>query len=437
MLLPLAVTGKVVTSTNEKCTEDQGHDSSILLQKEVGMRSALEQGNHGRAVHGVGHHAMSQDDIRSKLAAKQGMNANAEVGIETLDLFNDLSSWFWTYSLAPNPKALAWGKANGKEFVPLVNLKRVLPKNRKYGKCSFQDGSCTVDMLVEVLEDTKNAITTRYLMGYNEPYASHQEASAHGLKSLKGVNGTEGARWWRLWVQPAAERTNLTLVSPTTGISSQKSDWMIEFLQACYDNKDADPPCNVEKIKVYSVHEYKCYASFWRKYAALDGGDDVHVRQRKCEAEEGPFKPRKEVNFYVRLKKAMRERYGDVLADNFWDPYFNSVKLWVTETSCSGDLNWNKVTKGKADKPSTPTAEQSCQYITGQSCQHQEGSVAALLGLDNVERFSWFTLFPDPSKDHPNYESIVAAAMMDTNTKEPRPPGRALLSALDPSAAAC
>merc|ERR1712100_730832 len=109
-------------------------------------------------------------------------------------------------------------------------------------------------------------------------------------------------------------------------------------LQACYDSKDdPDFPCKVDKIKVFSIHEYKCYANYWRKYAALDGGKNIKRRDETC---GDGFKPRNETNFYVRMKSAMRDRYGDAVADDFWDPYFDATKLWVTETSCSGDINF-------------------------------------------------------------------------------------------------
>jgi len=386
-------------------------DEQCLLQTQAGQRG---------------------EDVRTRLARKQGMNANGAVPKSVLERFTGTSSWFWTYGLAPSPKALEWAQEHGKEFVPLVSLKRVLPKG--YGSCSFKEGTCKVDDIVEVLNDTKSKVTTRYLMGYNEPYASHQQASGHGNKHLKGVDGTEGARWWRLWVQPAAQKAGLELVSPTTGISQQKSSWLIEFLQACFDSRNEDPPCNVELVRTYSIHEYKCYGSFWRKYAARDGGGDVDVVDGDC---PGRFKPRNEVNFYTQLKTAMRARYGNETADSFWDPYFDSVKLWVTETSCSGDLDWDKVNKDNDDLPETPTAEDSCRYITGQDCFRQEGSVQALLGMDNIERFSWFTLFPNPPRKHPNYESITAAAIMDHETLEPRPVGRALLNGLEAHEAEC
>ena len=83
----------------------------------------------------------------------------------------------------------------------------------------------------EVLRDVINrGVQINYLMGYNEPYASHQEASSYANKADKGVSGTEGAEWWRLYIQPVAEALNLDLVSPTTGISKQKSGWLIEVI---------------------------------------------------------------------------------------------------------------------------------------------------------------------------------------------------------------
>merc|ERR1712232_39713 len=119
-------------------------------------------------------------------------------------------------------------------------------------------------------------------------------------------------------------------------------------------------------------------------------------------------------------------------AGDFWDNYFGQVKLWVTETSCSGDLSWDRLTNIRHSTPGD-----SCAYITGQDCQHKEGSVAAILGLDNIERFSWFTLFPKPDKCHPNCPSIMAAAMMNNPTNESRPVGRAFLNYLDAEGSDC
>merc|ERR1711918_28044 len=82
----------------------------------------------------------------------------------------------------------------------------------------------------------------------------------------------------------------------------------------------------------------------------------------------------------------------------FWKDYLRDVKLWVTETSCSGDWDWNKENKQKNIVPSEedlvhmPANE--CRYITGQDCQRKEGSVAAMRAMPNIERISWFTFYP-------------------------------------------
>lgn len=361
-------------------------------------------------------------DILDLMAQKQGMNSNGKVTKEILDRFTDSASWYWTYGLSPTPGSEEWGKAHGKEFVPLINLKEVLPE--EYGSCHFRDGTCTPEMLIQVLTDVINrGVQINYLMGYNEPYASHQEASSYANKGDKGVSGTEGAEWWRLYIQPVAEALNLDLVSPTTGISKQKSGWLIEFLSACYENKDdEEKPCNVELIKAISVHEYKCYGSYWRKFAAVDGGADVVLGDDTCEEN---FRPRSETNMYTQFREAMAERYPDDM--DFWNNYFDNVQIWVTETSCSGDLKYDKVTNIRQ----TPTASQSCERITGNSCQHEEGSIAAILGMDNITRYSWFTLLPNPPTKHPNYNSITAAGILAWPSTDAKPVGRALLTGLD------
>ena len=74
-----------------------------------------------------------------------------------LDSFTGASSWFWTYSLEPaSDDSLAWGNETGKEFVPLVQLKSILPDWHPNSSCTFDEDddkpTCTVDMLVDVLE---------------------------------------------------------------------------------------------------------------------------------------------------------------------------------------------------------------------------------------------------------------------------------------------
>jgi hypothetical protein len=361
------------------------------------------------------------------------------VNSNNLGPFTDISSWFWTYGLEPEAESLTWGQENQKEFVPLVNLKDPLPNHMK--PCTLHDmeaeNACTKDQFVEVLKETKKSIKTEYLMGYNEPYAEHGEDTAgqeaYGTKGLKGISGELGAEAWRKVVQPAAEDTGLKLVSPTTGMSPQKAKWLIEFLQACYDKRNSTTfPCDVTKIGVWSIHEYKCYASYWRKYAALDGGNSTSAAgNESCEEELKP--ETKAMNIYVNFKEQMRRKYKTEEDQKFWSSYIDGVKLWVTETTCSGDNKYNKAMK-KTVGTKAPTNIEQCHYITGGDCQREEGSIKAMLGMENIERFSWFTLLPSPPTTHPNYDSIMKGALLNYLDGEPLPLGRAFTNLLDPEA---
>merc|ERR1712046_332705 len=112
---------------------------------------------------------------------------------------------------------------------------------------------------------------------------------------------------------------------------------------------------------------------------------------------------------------------------NFWNPYFDTVKLWVTEHSCNGDPAFETGSGG-----SVLSIEQ-CRRITGQSCAHGQGSVRTMLEMENIERFSWFTLRGDARLDHPNYNSITNGSMTDPQSDNPTFIGKALQTGLDPS----
>lgn len=385
--------------------------------------------------------SLTPEEVEEGLARKMGMNVNSGVNQHVLDQFTDVSSWFWAYSLEPeNEEAEEWAASTGKEFVGLINLKGPLPDSMD--QCYFHDGTCSASMLAQAMNNTKQRLMEKnikfeYVMGYNEPYASSTKESYHGRKGLKSVNGSQGAEWWRLYIQPAAVSAGLKLVSPTTGIVAGKQEWMVDFLSACYDNRASNPPCTVELIQKFSVHEYKCYARFWQKYAtnASDGGSSVVIDDDTC----GSFKPKAEVNWYSAMKDAMVNLYPDDSA--FWLNYLSQVKLWVTETSCSGDYEWDRIIKWDNDTDTNsaagPTANDSCSFITGQDCKHKEGSIAAMLGLDSVERFSWFTLYPSFNPNHPNHKSKVSGGMIDSSTDETLPAGRGILNLLDAGAADC
>merc|ERR1711976_1002472 len=69
----------------------------------------------------------------------------------------------------------------------------------------------------------------------------------------------DAAKIWARYIQPAGEATGLELVSWTTGFGTGKTKWHIDFLKACWSMRDdPDFPCDVDAIKVWSVHDYKC-----------------------------------------------------------------------------------------------------------------------------------------------------------------------------------
>merc|ERR1712216_758511 len=213
---------------------------------------------------------------------------NSRISSAILDQFKDSSDWFWTYGLKPSEVSLEWGKESDKEFVPLVNLKNILSveyekgkskkaKNKRKeqqqkeqcvfcAKCSNDNDDCAEyssvgcgnspmcavggKNITDVLKQVKGTgIRMNYLMGYNEPYATHEEDSAYAGKGDKSVDPREAALWWRLWVQPAAKAAGLKLVSPTTGISAKKNRWMVNFLKACYAMKGHKYPCTPKDIE--------------------------------------------------------------------------------------------------------------------------------------------------------------------------------------------
>lgn len=128
---------------------------------------------------------------------------------------------------------------------------------RVNGKVVPVTRECTVDDIVAQIKETKAAFTTpiNYLMCYNEPYVKKDPK--------KLIDPKDAAEYYRKFIQPAAEKEGLDIVSPTTGAAPNKYKWMVDFLAACYKKKDASPPCDVNLIKKFSVHDYKCYQSYW------------------------------------------------------------------------------------------------------------------------------------------------------------------------------
>lgn len=78
----------------------------------------------------------------------------------------------------------------------------------------------------------------------------------------------------------------------------------------------------------------------------------------------------------------------------------------------------------------------ACRALTGQECQHKEGSVAAILDMSNIERYSWFSFNPRKSCNS-HCQSRLTHGMMHNPLDAPRPVGRAMLSGLNWDTANC
>lgn len=109
---------------------------------------------------------------------------------------------------------------------------------------------------------------------------------------------------------------------------------MSEFLHGChmYEN-DAEWPCDVDLIKYFSVHYYRCAEKYWFKHYGPEGSMYKDL---------------------IEALDALTEEYGS--APKNWAGYIRSIPIMLTETNC----NWD----GKEDiwQP----IENQCERITGQ-----------------------------------------------------------------------
>jgi len=164
--------------------------------------------------------------------------------------------------------------------------------------------------MVAVLEETRSTgLTMKYLMGYNEPWDTHNPA--------KFMEHAEAAEHWRNYVQPVSEKMGLKLVSPTTGHGLKKRrrkfEWMAGFLKECYTRRNLkENPCDVDKIKIFSVHDYRCKGKLWRQNYKRNG------------------------KFHKSLVRSIR-KYGRATRGKNWNAYVAERPIWVTETNCNWD----------------------------------------------------------------------------------------------------
>jgi hypothetical protein len=125
---------------------------------------------------------------------------------------------------------------------------------------------------------------------------------------------------------------------------------------------------------------------------------------------------------------------GDDEGQMDWQAFLDSRKIMVTETNCNRDRN--------DDIFSTPQVQ--CMKITGQfspeagqvsdaGLYYGEGSIALLMGMDNISHFSWWNAFNVNTKD---WWRVSSQSMMDADGNLTAT-GRALTNGLDAGKSEC
>ena len=225
----------------------------------------------------------------------------------------EVSSWAYRYSLwVDDPGATQWLVDNQVEFVPHLAHHHVpLPWGTACDFSSTEGAAiplCTDTMLDRAIAFAKGqGLIMRHLMGWNEAYDKGNDKAAK-----KYIDPTTAATYWRMHVQGMASRSNLTLVSPTTGVENKKLSWLGDMLLACWAQRSQG--CDVETIVAFSVHDYKCAEPYWRQNYGKGG------------------------QFQRKLAAHLNNAHGS--DGKNWTRYVELRPIWVTETNCNGDTGF-------------------------------------------------------------------------------------------------
>lgn len=173
----------------------------------------------------------------------------------------------------------------------------------------------------------------------------------------------------------------------------------------------------MEKVTHLSVHLYTCHAESWKEFYAPDKGTVIDKLIRMLD---------------TRMNQGTDEGEMD------WHAFFHSRKIMVTETNCNRDR--------LEDIFSTPQVQ--CMKITGQFSEdanegagrksdaglyYGEGSIAEIMGMDNISHFAWWNACNANTKD---IWRISAMSMLDQEGNLTAT-GRALTNGLDAEKSEC
>ena len=135
-------------------------------------------------------------------------------------------------------------------------------------------------------------------------------------------------------------------------------DWTVEFLQACWELRDAsEGACDVKSIEVFAMHDYTCFYQ-----------DSLNKYQVNSTKEDSFYK-------YLIDKLTDKQLEGGQTFD--WASWIPSIPIWITEQNCNHEI-----------PPYAQTSNvKACQELTGtwtSDSRWGKGSVYAVRELDNI-----------------------------------------------------
>ena len=220
---------------------------------------------------------------------------------------------------------------------------------------------CDVNDFIEQLKETQAKLDVKmeYLLGFNEPWDTHESSY-----DWKYIAPADAAKYWGEYYIPTAKALDLKLGTPTTIMNFNKIDWMVEFIQACWELRDADEnPCDVESIEVFNMHHYTCYyQGYYDKYDVNSTTDD---------------------SFYQYLINALTDSSWEGSTQFEWENFIKGIPIWFSETSC------------EQESTTRLSNVEECLRITGQETTGSwgSGSIQAIKEIDNIHRVAWFTAY--------------------------------------------
>jgi len=289
-------------------------------------------------------HAYSQSIKKRGLLVSKEMQKDPKLGLNIANKFRSKIGWFYTYNHTLSDEWIKWANKNKVQFTPMVWGRWI-----KWGdkKCKLGEMNCDAKKLIKVMSGTLEKLNgqakAQWLMGANEPWNQTQA----------NLTPWHAVEIWRKYLQPAADKLRLKLMSPNFTEKEEEIEWMANFLKRCLDaSKDKAFPCSIGKIKAFGIHTYKCKESHWKK----------HYGQGN------------------KIRKALQLKMGAYggKSKKWWGQYIKQRKFWVTETNC----NWD------GDAPSNI---EQCRRITGKRKEsHGKGSINHMMKNNKIEGFAWW-----------------------------------------------